>query len=183
MRRIDYASFEEYVIWYLQRDSWKRGRNDPPRIEDIDWCLREMYMEHSHRVQPAFALAKWTRVVCDSLEIACSWLAPPFKWLEEEGLYNGVDRSLGAIADQALAMDFFNSPRIDAPRSSSMYAYYRMLQDEQLRFSGVNRIVLWQDTQANTIELFDGIGRVLPMVVLAKQGGRMIPIEAYLGEV
>ena len=183
MRKIDDASFEEYVTWYLQRDFWKRGRADPPRTDDIDWCLREMYMEHHERMPPFFAHAKWIRAVISTLEETFGWLAPDYRWLKEEGLMPATgEGTIEVIARQAIAVDFFREARTLAPRSKSMYAYYRMLQDGQLRFSGINRIVIWRDPDRQAVILHDGIGRVLPMVVLALQGGRMLPIEAYYGE-
>ncbi len=183
MRVIDDATFEEYVMWYLKRDFWKRGRADPPRIEDFDWCLREMYLEHLDRIKPEFSGAKWSRVVIDQLVEMESWVAPPFKWLNEEGLLpdNG-DRHISTIADRVIEKKFFYGPRPNAMRAKSMYSYYRMLKDGLLRFSGINRLVLWHDKSKNETELFDGIARVLPMIVLARSGGRVIPTEAYYGE-
>jgi hypothetical protein len=196
MRTLRNSSFEEFVGWYLARESRKSGQ--PEHAADLapDVLVNQMRYLHAGKLRSWFSRANWTIVSLDTLDdvmrLVCmdSWETRQNRLIRESGLNNRLARN---IVTAAFETD--NLSGSSEAACNSVEACRRRDRIETFRHSfpelcGNERLVICSlnddESQSNpdgNYYLHDGFGRLLAYLYLvAYEGRKYSPVEAFLAE-
>lgn len=185
MRYIKDSSFDEYAVWFFEREMRKEGGKEVPGTPEDR--LAEFHGEAKDKYREWFPKARWTVQRLEDPKEMESLMVVSASFTREHRLWNpGEQRLLGVEARNAIRHDYFRTD----PNSGRHRDYYNRLRTGRLELRGADRLVLlsledtWRrEAPDTTYYLHDGFGRALPyMMLLEEEAIQFAPVEVFLAE-
>jgi len=185
MRYMRDASFDEYAVWFFEREMRKGGGKEVPGTPEDR--LAEFHGGAKYKYREWFLTARWTVQCLQDPEEMESLMVVSAHFTREYRLWNPPEqRLLGVEARNAIRYDYF----LKDPKSGRHRCYYNLLWTGKLELRGADRLVLlsledtWRrEAPDATYYLHDGFGRALPyMMLLEEEAIQFAPVEVFLAE-
>jgi hypothetical protein len=190
------SSFEEFIHWYLARESWKRKQELDLSGRSWRSLLSEMRRLHPDKLRSWFERARWSIVSLDAIGDAMSLVLLDDPEVRRNGLVSGAgpdNRLARAVVAAAHDTRYFDNKEV--ARRNAVEGHYRQERIEAYRkswpqLSGGERLAICDlnaDEKAGnpggSYYLHDGFGRLLAyLYAITYEGHHYCPIEAFLAE-
>jgi hypothetical protein len=196
MRTLRQSSFEEFVRWYLLRESRKYAQPGPAASDAPDVLANQMLYLHPRKLRSWFSRGNWTIVSLDTVEdamrLVCvdSWELRHNRLIRESGPNNRLARNIVAAAYETGHFNGSNQAACSSAeaicRRDRIEAFRRSLPElrgnERLVICSLNDDEAQRNPEANYY-LHDGFGRLLSyLYLIAYERRTYSPVEAFLAE-
>jgi hypothetical protein len=193
MRDIRPASFDEFVAWYLRRETRKGNR--PARLGTPAELRDEMRRCHAGKLRDWFPRAVWRVVELTSLEEILGLVCVDGLETRRNGLLGSPQeanrRILSRVIQNALGTGYFDDCKMamrDPAEHSQRQQKIEAFRSEWPSLAGEERVVLCdlnagerRENPGGTYYLHDGFGRLLAAgFLILHEGRKWTPIEAFL---